>query len=166
MRKYIETATKDDLGNAGIKGGASAAILQYRQQVLERCIGKEMWDSVRGIGDETWFSLAEYLTNLEISVVDTVVTSDIHRLIRMDGTLHGKTGLKKVEFPAADLAKFDAFTEAVAFKEGKAKVSVSCAPQFRLGEKTFGPYTNEKLELPTAAAVLLICKGRAEAVKD
>ena len=166
MRKFIETATKDDLGNAGIKGGASAAILQYKQQVLERCIGKEMWDSVRGIGDETWFKIAEYLTNLEISVIDTVVTSDIHRLIRMDGTLHGKTGLKKVEFPAADLADFDAFTEAVAFKEGKTKVSVSCAPQFRLGENTFGPYTNEKLELPTAAAVLLICKGRAEAVKD
>ena len=56
--------------------------------------------------------------------------------------------------------------KAVAFKEGKAKVSVSCAPQFRLGENTFGPYTNEKLELPSAAAVLLICKGRAEAVKD
>jgi hypothetical protein len=25
---------------------------------------------------------------------------------------------------------------------------------------------NENVELPTAAAVLLICKGRAEAVKD
>jgi hypothetical protein len=80
--------------------------------------------------------------------------------------LHGKTGLKKVEFPAEDLTKFDPFTEAVAFKEGKTKVSISCAPQFRLGEKTFGPYTDEKLELPTAAAVLLICKGRAEAVKE
>jgi hypothetical protein len=45
-------------------------------------------------------------------------------------------------------------------------VSVSCAPQFRLGENQFGPYRNEKLELPTAAAVLLICKGRAEAMKD
>jgi hypothetical protein len=64
------------------------------------------------------------------------------------------------------LQDFDPFTEAVAFKEGTAKVSVSCAPQFRLGENTFGPYTNEKLELPTAAAVLLVCKGRAEAVKD
>ena len=166
MRKFIEIATKDDLVNAGIKGGASAAILQYKQQVLERCIGKEMWDSVIGVKDETWFKIAEYLTNLEISVIDTVVTTDVHRLIRMNGTLHGKTGLKKVEFPAADLMKFDPFTEAVAFKEGKTKVSVSCAPQFRLGENTFGPFTNEKVELPTAAAVLLICKGRAEAVKE
>ena len=166
MGKFIETATKHDLMNAGIKGSVSTAILQYKQQVLERCIGKELWDSVIGIKDETWFKIAEYLTNLEISVIDTVVTTDIHRLIRMNGTLHGKTGLKKVEFPAADLTKFDPFTEAVAFKEGKTKVSISCAPQFRLGENTFGPYTDEKLELPTAAAVLLICKGRAEAVKE
>ena len=166
MRRFIDAATKDDLMNAGIKGGAAAAILQYKQQILKRCIEEDMWNSVRGVKDETWFKLAAYLTNLESAVIDTVVTTDIHRLIRMDGTLHGKTGLKKVEFPAADLAKFDAFTEAVAFKEGKAKVSVSCAPEFRLGETTFGPYTNAKVELPTAAAVLLICKGRAEAVKD
>ncbi len=164
MRGFIEAATKDDLAKAGVKGGAAAAILQYKQQVLERCIEKGLWNSVRGVGDETWFKITTYLTNLEVSKIDTVVTTDIHRLIRMDGTLHGKTGLKKVEFPAADLAEFDAFTEAVAFKEGKAKVSVSCAPQFRLGENMFGPYTNEKVELPTAAAVLLICKGRAEVV--
>jgi DNA primase small subunit len=166
MRGFIEPATKDDLAKAGVKGAAAAAILQFKQEVLKRCIEEGLWNSVRDVGDETWFKIATYLTNLEISIIDTVVTTDIHRLIRMNGTLHGKTGLKKVEFPAADLAEFDPFTEAVAFKEGTAKVSVSCAPQFRLGENTFGPYTNEKLELPTAAAVLLVCKGRAEAVKE
>ena len=166
MRGFIEPATKEDLAKAGVKGAAAAAILQFKQEVLKRCIEEGLWNSVRDVGDETWFKIAAYLTNLEISKIDTVVTADIHRLIRMDGTLHGKTGLKKVEFPPADLEKFDPFTEAVAFKEGKTKVSVSCAPQFRLGGNTFGPYTNEKLELPTAAAVLLICKGRAEAVKE
>jgi hypothetical protein len=80
----------------------------------------------------------------------------------MDGTLHGKTGLLKIEFPAERLESFDPFVEAVAFKEGTAKVSVSDAPEFRLEGKEFGPYRNETVELPTAAAVLLICKGRAE----
>ena len=50
----------------------------------------------------------------------------------MNGTLHGKTGLKKVEFPAKNLQDFDPFTGAVAFKKGKAKVLVSDAPEFRI----------------------------------
>jgi DNA primase small subunit len=166
MRGFIESATKEELAKAGIKGAAAAAILQFKKQVLERCIEKGLWNSVNGVGDETWFKIATYLTNLQISKIDTVVTTDIHRLIRMNSTLHGKSGLLKVEFPVKRLSDFDPFKEAVAFKEGTAKVLVSNAPQFRLGENTFGPYTNREVELPTAAAVLLICKGRAEAVKD
>jgi DNA primase small subunit len=165
MRKFIEEATKDDLAKAGIKSGPSNAIQRFKEQVLDHCIDKGYWTSVNGVGDETWFKIAEYVTNLQISVIDTVVTTDIHRLIRMNGTLHGKSGLLKVEFPVKHLADFDPFTEAVAFKEGTTKVTVSNAPQFRLGENTFGPYTKQEVELPTAAAVLLICKGRAEAVK-
>lgn len=164
MHNFIETATKNDLMNAGIKGQALTAILKYKPQVLERCIGKGMWTSVIGIKDETWFKISDYLTNLQIAVIDTVVTTDIHRLIRMNGTLHGKTGLKKVEFPVNSLPSFDPFKEAVAFKDGEMKVSVSSAPEFRIGESMFGPYKNKIVELPVAAAVLLVCKGRAEVV--
>jgi hypothetical protein len=60
---------------------------------------------------------------------------------------------------------FDPFKSAVAFKIGTVGVFVSDAPEFRLGDETFGPYKNRKVELPTAAAVLLICKGRAEVVE-
>lgn len=166
MRKFVEAATKNDLMAAGVKGGASTAILRYKQKVLERCIGKGMWDSVAGVKDETWFRIAEYLTDLQIAAIDTVVTTDIHRLIRMNHTLHGKSGLLKVEFPVKQLIDFDPFKEAVAFDDGTAKVFVSSAPQFRLGDVTFGPYNKQRVELPTAAAILLICKGRAELVKD
>jgi DNA primase small subunit len=139
-----------------------AALLEYRQQVLERCIDRGLWTSVNGITDETWLKVAEYLTNLASAKVDTVVTTDIHRLIRMNGTLHGKTGLRKIEFPLGKLDYFDPFKEAVAFKDGIAKVFVSRAPEFRLGGKMFGPFHDQEVELPTAAAVLLVCKGRAE----
>jgi hypothetical protein len=80
----------------------------------------------------------------------------------MNGTLHGKTGLKKTEFPIKNLDDFDPFREAVAFKDGAANVFVSSAPEFRLGGIMFGPFKNQTVELPTAAAVLLVCKGRAE----
>jgi DNA primase small subunit len=167
MKKFILNATEEDLRNIEIKQSAKG-IVQNKEAISKRYIEENRWTGVKGIraGSETWLKIARHVKDLESAKIDTVVTTDTHRLIRMDGTLHGKTGLKKVEFPVKALLEFDPFTEAVAFNEGSAKVLVSRAPQFRLGEKTFGPYTNETVELPTAAAVLLICKGRAEVVKN
>jgi len=77
---------------------------------------------------------------------------------------HGKTGFKKVEFSISDIESFDPFKNAIAFKRGEITVLVSDAPKFRIGEDVYGPYKNCKVELPTAAALLLICKGKAEVV--
>jgi DNA primase small subunit len=164
IEKFLVKATKEDLKSAGIKRNY-AVFLQNREAILKRCLEEGRWDSVKGIGVGTWKKLAKYVKDLESAKVDTVVTTDTHRLIRMNGTLHGKTGLKKVEFPAKNLEDFDPFEEAVAFKEGAAKVFVSDAPEFRLGGNVLGPYKNQTVELPTAAAILLICKGRAEVAK-
>ena len=161
LRNFILKATKEDLIDAGVKSN-SAVILRNKELILKRCIEEGRWNSVKGVSVGTWRKLAEYVKDLESSKIDTVVTTDTHRLIRMNGTLHGKTGLRKVEFPVTRLADFDPFEEAVAFKEGAVKVFVSDAPKFRLGGSVLGPYRRQTVEVPTAAAVLLICRGRAE----
>jgi DNA primase small subunit len=163
MQKFILNAEKEDLKNIGVK--SYAAVLRSKDAVLKRCLEEGRWDGVKGVSVETWRKIAEYVRSKESAKIDTVVTTDIHRLIRMAGTLHGKTGLKKVEFPLSRLADFDPFKEAVAFKDGEVKVFVSDAPEFRLSGNMFGPYRSQTVKLPTAAALLLICKGRAEAVK-
>jgi DNA primase small subunit len=117
--------------------------------------------AISGVSDGTWMKLALHAKDQNTAQIDTVVTTDIHRLIRMNGTLHGKTGLMKVEFPAKELQEFDPFTKAVAFKKGKVEVLVSDAPKFRMSGETLGPYKNQTIELPVAAAVMLICKRRA-----
>jgi DNA primase small subunit len=160
MRKFILGATKEDLKNAGI--GNYSTVLRGKELIVKRGIEEGRWSSVKGVSVGTWRKLAEYVKDLESAKIDTVVTTDTHRLIRMNGTLHGKTGLKKVEFPAKRLEDFDPFKEAVAFKEGIVKVFVSDVPEFGLGESVLGPYKSQTVKVPTAAAVLLICKGRAE----
>jgi DNA primase small subunit len=167
MQKFILNATEADLRSIGIKQNVDG-LLQHKDVIANRYIEENRWTGIKGIGAgvETWLKIARHVKDLESSKIDTVVTTDIHRLIRMNGTLHGKTGLKKVEFPVERLSDFDPFKEAVAFKEGTVKVSVSSAPEFRIGESMFGPYKNQTVELPTAAAVLLILKGRAEVVKE
>jgi DNA primase small subunit len=164
LKKFILNATEEDLRKAGFKSKAVAAILENRELIIKRCVEEGLWKSLKGVMTGTWKKAAEYVKNLESSKIDTVVTTDTHRLIRMNGTLHGKTGLKKVQFPIERLDDFDPFKEAVAFKGGEVKMFVSDVPKFRLGENEFGPYKRTEVDLPTAAAVLLICKGRGELV--
>jgi DNA primase small subunit len=160
MKNIIANGTEEDFKRIGVKD--TGLLLEKRQAIIDRCIDDGLWGGVFGIGDGTWMKLALYVKNLQAAKIDTVVTTDVHRLIRMNGTLHGKTGLKKTEFPARNLQDFDPFTGAVAFKKGEVKVLVSDVPEFRLGGETLGPYKNETKELPVAAAVMLICKGRAK----
>jgi DNA primase small subunit len=162
MRKFISTASLDDLKNIGLY--KANVIFSKKELIIDRCIDKGLWDSIPEVNVGTWEKLAVFVKDLESAKIDTVVTTDTHRLIRMNGTLHGKTGLKKVEFPAKSLDAFDPFEEAAAFKEGEVKVFVSDAPKFKLGGNVFGPYRGQTVEVSTAAAVLLICKGRAEVV--
>ena len=144
MEKFVTNATKEDLKAIGIR---SYNVLKNRETI-------------------SWMRLARHIRDLESAKIDTVVTTDLHRLIRMAGTLHGKTGLIKVGFPTSGIVSFEPFKKAVAFKKGTARVSVSSAPEFRLNEEVFGPYRNQTVELPTAAAVLLVCKERAKVVPD
>jgi len=159
MQTFLLAASKDDLRSIGLK---NPALLKNKDLVIARCINEGRWESVSGVSVQTWIKLAEHVREIQSANIDTVVTTDVHRLIRMNGTLHGKTGLKKVQFPVKDLQVFDPFSKAVAFKTGEVKVLVSDAPEFKMGGKTLGPYRNETKELSTAAAVMLICKGRAK----
>jgi DNA primase small subunit len=163
MQDFLQQATKEDFRIVWLK---NRALLDHKETIIERAIKEGKWESINGVSTQTWLKLAELVRETQSSKIDTVVTTDIHRLIRMNGTLHGKTGLKKVEFPAKKLQDFDPFTGAVAFKKGKVKVLVSDAPEFRLSGETLGPYKNQAVELPVAAAVMLICKRRAEVLID
>ena len=165
LQNFILSAKKEDLKKAGIKRNHDA-ILNNKEKILNRCISEGRWDSIKGLSTKTWEKLFQHIKTIESSQIDTVVTTDIHRLIRMNNTLHGKTGFKKIEFPLNRLDSFDPFKEAVAFNGGNVKVCVSDVPLFRIGENMFGPYKDQKVELSTAAAVLLICKERAELVKN
>ncbi|MFQ6086242.1 MAG: hypothetical protein ACE5OY_08305, partial [Candidatus Bathyarchaeia archaeon] len=82
--------------------------------------------------------------------------------IRMPTTLHGKTGLKVVEIAPNRLEGFNPLIEGVAFSRGSLSVLVRKSPRFMIGGEELGPYRNQKVELPLAAAILLLCKNLAE----
>jgi DNA primase small subunit len=91
------------------------------------------------------------------SKIDESVTTDIHRIFRMPGTLHGNSGLLKMR--VHDLRAFRPDYDPVVLGDEEVTLSVQGAPAFSLKGRTFGPYSSEEPELPTYAAVYLMTKG-------
>jgi len=149
----------------GFTRGAAAQILNQREAIKKEWSKRMLWSSFQDkwkINDKVWRKILEKALTLVAlpAKIDTVVTTDIHRLIRMPETLNGKTGLKATTIELERLEEFDPFHEPVVF-EGKQTVYVKEAPEMRLRDEVLGPFVDEKLELPLAAAVLLVAKGVA-----
>ena len=158
-------ASAEELEKAGLRKGIASDLVLNRESLLESWKEEGPWGGFKGVGLETWKKIAQYGVEKQSVKIDTVVTPDINRLIRLSNTLHGKTGLKKLEFSITDIEDFDPLKSAVAFKEGTVTVNVSEAPQFRVEDGIYGPFERQRVELPTAAALMLLCKGVAKVVQ-
>ena len=120
---------------------------------------------VKGVGLKSWQVIAIKAAPYYGGKIDVPVTHDIHRVIRLIGSLNGKTGFTVNLLTRDTIDAFDPFSDAIGLTDGMLKVKISekhtKIPQFRIGDDTYGPFQNEIVELPKAAAVLLLCKGVA-----
>ncbi len=90
---------------------------------------------------------------------DEPVTADVKRLIRLPGSLHGKSGLRVVTLDIEALADFDPFRDAVALPTDDA---VSVTPRFSqtidLGGQAITLEEGDQTEIPTAHAVWMAAR--------
>jgi len=92
---------------------------------------------------------------------DEPVTTDVKRLIRHPGSLHGGSGMRVVPIPVDQLDAFDPLIDAVVF--GERNVSVDCA--FNTSMSILGntyTLTTGRNTVPEALGVFLCCRGIAE----
>jgi DNA primase small subunit len=94
------------------------------------------------------------------ALVDASVTTDVHRVFRLAGTLHGNTGMSKMR--VASLDSFDAARDPVVLGSEPVKVGVSYFPRFSLGGNQYGPFKEETVTMPTYAAVTILTRGFGE----
>ena len=92
--------------------------------------------------------------------LDPQVTTDVHRVFRMPGTLNSKSGLSKAK--SSDLYSFDPFVDACLLGDGNVSVRVKTPVKLKLKRNSFN-ISKESAEIPAYAAVYLMCKGLAEA---
>jgi len=159
---FLEKATPSEIEKIGLGKNATKSLVENKETLLQRLKNKQ-WLNVKGLDAKNWEKIIQWVVSQQSAKIDTVVTTDIHRLIRLAGSLHGKTGLIKVEASLSGLDSFDPLKEAIAFKEGHVVVDVVEAPEFRMGDVRYGPFKNSsRVELPTAAAMFLMCRGAAQ----
>jgi len=91
--------------------------------------------------------------------IDPNVTVDIHRIFRLEGSLNSKSGLAKIA--CENIEKFNPYVEACLIDDKPVEVSANSPIEFRLKNRKFGPYTNEKVSVPKYVAVYMLCKGIA-----
>jgi len=97
------------------------------------------------------------------AMVDASVTTDIHRVFRLAGTLHGETGMSKTRVESLD--KFDPQEDPVVLSDRTVNVRVGFFPQFRMKHRDFGPFQKqETVELLAFAAVSILTHGLGEVV--
>lgn len=114
---------------------------------------------VRLLGEE---AVRREMIRLVEGETDEPVTADTKRLIRMIGSLHGKTGLQVVPLELDDLKDFDPLVDAVAVAwDEQDRVVAPKQARFTLNGEDFLLPENDPVDLPRAAAFFAVARRLA-----
>jgi len=132
-----------------------------REEYLDN-IERGIWSNIR---ESTWFYREFEECRKRFSAnVDAQVTTDVSRLIRLPGTIHGETGLVAKRLRSVDdLGGFDPLKDAIFAGEEEIEVELlEGIPQMSIGGRTFDEINNKNAHLPKYYAIYLIGKGVAK----
>ena len=108
-----------------------------------------------------WTNLIEFLVEKQKLDIDRQTSVDVSKIIRVPNTIHGETGLIAKGFSLKELELFDGLSDAVVFGDQPIKLKSVSAPKFYLGKQWWGPFKEEKVELPEFVSVYLLAKQHA-----
>jgi len=160
--KFVSEASKDDLKKILTD---RVNIEEARTEIISQLNSRNPSWAFTKIGEITWNKLIQTTINKFAGKIDQPVTIDVHRLIRLPGSLHGKTGFLVKKLAFSELQNFDPFSDAQVF-EGTQQIIVKEAPQFRIGNEYIGPLKDKQIELNMNAAIFLLAKGLADLPND
>ena len=158
---FIATSTPEQIKALKLGRGATSNLIEARDEILSSLVNQHPSRMARFIDKKSMCKLLEVSVDEQASAIDTVVTTDLRRLIRLPNTLHGKTGWLTQNVPIDDLADYDPLGEAIAFTEGTQKVYIRRAPEISIAGESYGPFEEEEAELPMAVVMFLLCRRAA-----
>jgi DNA primase small subunit len=96
---------------------------------------------------------------------DEPVTSDIKRLIRLNSSLHGKTGLKVMQVNIDELKKFNPLNDAVVFSDEPVNIEVVKPVKISMRKKNFNLKKGENT-VPEFLGIFLMGRGFAKRKRE
>ena len=97
---------------------------------------------------------------------DEPVTGDIHRLIRLPGSLHGGSGLKVTTMDSKKLEKFDPMKDAIAFGDNLVKIRSIVSHPVTMGDGLATLKPESVVDLPEKAAIYFMARNWAHMVLE
>jgi len=160
VAKFVsKLVAEKKLEEVGVGERDAKRVYKKSEQFLES-IKKGKWDAVKLEKKELFWR--DVVGKLGVKLGDRIdqnVTADAGKLIRLPDSLHGESAMLAMR--VGNIDKFDPLKDAVVFGKQPIRIKIKKAPQFRLGEQTFGPFKDEERELPEYAALFLLCKKEA-----
>lgn len=145
-------------------------LFENRDYLKNQLLNRNSNWALQNFGGKNWENLMEFLKKEIECEIDIPVTIDVHRLIRLEGSIHGKTGFYVKPIDYEDLKNFDPFSEPIIFsteEESKMKVKITTeyCPAIRIKNEDYGPYNKDEIAyIPEAVAIFFACKGVAELI--
>ena len=113
-----------------------------------------------------WTALTETVTKFvrvrSADHVDEPVTADIKRLIRLPGSLHGKSSLRANPLTVETFENFDPLSDAVVFTSKPLKIYPLRDSAITLRGEHYQIAKGQTESLPEFAALYFLCRGAAE----
>lgn len=156
--KVLADQNRDLLRKAGLDNNRIRVLLARANDIIEN-IKKGIWPTSSLVPLDVWVSIARLTAPLSGFIIDTATSVDVHRLIRLPGSIHGTTGLQAC--PVKDLDAFDPYKKCAVLSKRPVTVDIIKAPEFCLGGACFGPFKNATVSLPLYVAYFLIGRGVA-----
>ncbi|WP_407355568.1 DNA primase catalytic subunit PriS [Methanolobus sp. WCC5] len=140
---------------------AEKLIELFRDESRVAALKKGKMDALGSIKKEVLETIVKQGVSEMAACVDEPVTADIKRLIRLPGSLHGKSGMKVTALSIDELDNFEPLNDAVVF--GDKSVRIKVMKPFAVQMKGKDLMVEEGTqEVPEYAAVYLMCRGVAE----
>ncbi len=155
QKHFLETALSA-LDNLALFSKKKGTYLRENKSSVVELLARGNWDFFHYCEPALQFILSETIAKYGVQV-DSPVTFDVHRLIRVPGTLHGDTGFVAKPLSIAELASFDPTRHAAAFK-GTCKTTLAEPASLVFNGENFELKKGDN-DVPLSLAVLLSCKG-------